>query len=211
MTVAAIRSCWRGVVPDLVEQLVGAALAGVQRRDQASLPVQPMRDVLVELGGGIVDRRPVPRADHRQLAPAQLRQAVEVGGQRPGVGRDEHASFAEHRVAGQSHVADDIREVVRRVAGGRDRFERPHPACVGKQYVDVSAGRRQRRPRKPRPHRQHRLGVVGVVVGQDDPAQTTAALDLLGQRGEVLVERRVRGRPARPDRGRRPTSWCPTA
>ena len=163
------------------------------------------------LAAGSSTGGPWPGPSAEQPAPAQLRQAVEVGGQRAGVGRDEHASLAEHGVAGQSHVADHEREVIRRVARGRDRVERADAAPVGQQHVDVAASRRQRRAREPLAHRRHRLGVVGVVVGQRDPAEPAAALDLLGQRAEVLRRAPARDRPATPDRGRRSTSSCPTA
>ena len=50
----------RRVVPDRVEQLVGAAQAALERRDQTALAIETMLDVLVELRGGSQTTGPCP-------------------------------------------------------------------------------------------------------------------------------------------------------
>ena len=49
----------RGVAPGVIEQLADGPLAGGERRDQAAFTLPPVLDVLVELGGGVLDDRAV--------------------------------------------------------------------------------------------------------------------------------------------------------
>ena len=77
----------RHVVPGGVEHLGHRARAGLQRREQPALAIQPVLDVLVELGRRIGHRRPVAGQEHRQVAPAQLAQRLQVPAARRGPAR----------------------------------------------------------------------------------------------------------------------------
>ena len=140
------------------------------------------------------DRRPAargPGTSTRQLAPRSRASAVEVAGERAGVGRDEHAPLAEHRVAGQRHVADDEREVVGRVARGRDRLERAERgrrrrAARRRRRAPPPAARPGTAPASPAPPRRDRRGRGSATI----PPRPPRRVDLCRQRREVLVERR---------------------
>ena len=75
-----------------------------------------------------------PWPGHRTASRRSLSrlEAVEVGDQRPRIGRDEHASLAEHRVAGERGRAGHEGQVVRRVAGRGHDLERPERVAVGR-------------------------------------------------------------------------------
>ena len=104
------------------------------------------------------------------------------------IGRDEHASLAEHRVAGQSGRAGDVGEVIGSVAGRR-RPPRAGRTCSRREpHVDGPARRGQRRVRVAGADRRHRLGVVAVVVRERDAAEAAPAVEFGDQRVYVLVE-----------------------
>ena len=65
------------VVPHLVEQLVDRPPAVVQRGDQPPLALEPVGDVLVELGRRVVDQRAVAGAEDSEPGAAQPREPVE--------------------------------------------------------------------------------------------------------------------------------------
>ena len=106
---------FRHAVPRRRQQLVLRARARLERRDDPALALQPVRDVLVELRGRIVDDRPVAGVEPLQPERAQPPQAVQVLAQRAAAGGDEHAPLAEHRVAGERGARR------RRTRGGRRR------------------------------------------------------------------------------------------
>jgi hypothetical protein len=162
--------------PDGVQQFVAAAKARVDCLEQASLTIEPVREVLVQLRLGIPYVGPVPRAEDLEVELLQAAQGVEVGGQRTLARGDEDAAGAEHRVAREQHASGEQAHAVRRVARRRERAERP----------DLLTARRQR-------HRGAELlgplGVVRVRVGEDD------ALDpFAGRLANCLQMRRI-GRP----------------
>ena len=151
-----------------------------------------MVDVLVELGGRVVDRRTVPRADQRQLALAQPAQRRQVGGQRARIRGDEHAPLPQHGVAGHRDVPGEVRKVVGRVPGRGHRLQRTERAALRQANVDVAACGAELGLGEPRADRGHRLGVVGVVVGKRDPTEPSTALDLSGHGFHMLGQPRPR-------------------
>ena len=178
MTVAAGRSS-SGTSSHAASSISSTLRAPASRpSQQAALALEPVGDVLVELGRRVVHRRPMAREQHRQVPAAQLAQRIEIPGQGPGIGRDEHAALSQHRVAGQARAAHDERHVVRGVARGAHHLQWPELAPVAQQAVDVAASRRQRRMGEPFSHRGHRAGMVAVIVGESDPAQPAPPLDL---------------------------------
>ena len=122
---AARRSAAGRVVPDVVEQLVLGTQSAGERVDEPALALEPVRDVLVELGGGIGHGRAVPRAQDIERERAQPAQRGQIAGQRARAGRHEDAAGPQHRIAGEAHRPRHEREVVGRVPGRRDRRERP--------------------------------------------------------------------------------------
>ena len=159
---------------------------------------------------GIPDRGAVARAQDVQVALAQPAQAVEIAGERAGVGGDEDAAFAEHRVAGEAHPAGDQREVIGGVAGRGEGHERPEASPLGELHVDLAPPRGQRRG-TPLAQSADPLGVVGVVVRERDAAEPAARVDGRHEALDVLLRARDRDRPRRRGRGRRSRCWCPTA
>ena len=68
----------RSIVPDLVEQLVDRAPAGVERGDHPSLAVTAVLEVLADLRARILDNGAVPWAQRRQIHPLQALQRREI-------------------------------------------------------------------------------------------------------------------------------------
>ena len=125
------RSQLRGsVVPHLVQQLGGGAQATVERVDQPPFALEPVLEVLAQLRLRIPHHRAVPGAEGIELQRLQATQRIEVGGQRAAARRDEHAAFAEHRVAAEHDPAGQQRDMVGGVARRLDHLERAEPVTV---------------------------------------------------------------------------------
>ena len=122
-----------------------------------------------------------PWPGHRtaEAALPQTGQAVEVGDQRSRIGRDEHASLAEHRVARERRRRrGHERQVIRRVTGRGHDLERPERIAFAEHDVHLAAGPRQLRAGVASAHGRDGLGVIGVVVGERDAAQAASPLEL---------------------------------
>ena len=186
---AGRRAKLRGdIAPGGVEHLRNRARPVIERDEEPALAVQTVGDVLMKLGVGIGHGWTVPRAQDGEIALSQPAQALQVAGQRAGIGRDEHAALAEHRISGEARPAGDEGEVIRRVARGGERLQRPELVAVGERHVNPAAGRRQGRIGKCGADRRHRLRVIMMVVGERDAAQTPAALELGDERLDVHVK-----------------------
>ena len=81
--------------------------------------------------------------------------------------------------------------MVGRVARSGDHDQRTNGVPVGDAAVHVAARGRHRGGPGPRAQRSHGLGVVGVVVGEQDPAQPAPPRHLGGHRRDVLRQRRA--------------------
>ena len=123
-----------------------------------------------------------------EIALAQPAQAVEIAGERPGVGGDEDAAFAEHRVAGEAHAAIDQREVIGGVTGRGERLQTARSEHRRRAHVDLAPPRRQRRG-TPLAQGLDPLGVVDVVVRERDPAEPATRVDGRNETRDVLLQR----------------------
>ena len=73
---------------------------------------------------------------------------------------------------------------------GRD--QRAECIALAELDVDITTSGCQRRRRKTFANRRHRLGVIGVVVGERDPTQPAAPLELGDEGPDVLGQGRSR-------------------
>ena len=174
----------RRVGPGGVEQLVLAAQALLERRQQAPFAVEPVVQVGVELVAHVPDRWAVTRAQHREVELAEAPQGFEVGGE---VGGDEDAALAQHRVSDEGDAAGDEREVVIGVAGQREHAQRPEDVAVRR----ATAPGHDRHVAESRAERVEPFDVVLVVVRHRDPLCPAARRHLGGHGVEVGVERRA--------------------
>src|ERR1039458_479543 len=97
-----------------------------------------MLDVLLQLGPRLPDRGTMTRTQNIQLTLAQTVKGAEIAGERPGIGSDENATFAEYRIAGEARPLEEQCEVIRGVSGCGESLERPKASPFGELYVDVS-------------------------------------------------------------------------
>ena len=128
------------------------------------------------------------RTQDVQVTLAQPLQAAEIAGERTGIGGDEHAAFAEHRVAGETRPAADQREVIGCVSGCGEGLERPEASPVEKLHIDLPPPGGQR-GRSPLTQCADPLGVIGVIVGERDAAETAASVDQRHKAIQVLLRR----------------------
>ena len=162
------------VGPRCIEHLVDRARAAVERREQPPLAVESVRDVLVELRGRIIDRWSVAGAQKPQRPPPQPCEPIQVASERARVRSDEHASLAEHRVAGERDVAADEREVVGRVTGREHGLQWTEPLSLAEHDVDGTAPGGDRDARQARPKARDARAVIGMIVRQRDAAEPSA-------------------------------------
>ena len=196
------------VRPDRVQQLLDRAAALAERRDQAALAIQAVRDVLVELAraashtGG-----PWPgQSTSKSSRSAQPLERQQVAGHRARIGADEDAALAQHGVAGEAGAgARSARSGRRRGRAWRPprraRSARRRSSCTSASPRAAASGAGQRSSSV-----LDGLAVVGVVVGQRHAAEPAARLDARpSRRSQVLLEQRARvddpGRVAPDDPG----------
>ena len=177
----------RHLAPRTFEHLLHGPRTTGDRVLQATLALQPMREVLIDLGGGIGDDRAVARAQRVEPLPAQPSQTLEVADQRARIGGDEDAALAEHGITAESDRAGDVGEVIGRVAGGRECAQRAEAIPVTQTDVNLATGARQRDTWVTRAHRPDRLAVIAVIVGERDPRRTAATSQLGDQRSDVVL------------------------
>jgi hypothetical protein len=161
----------RRVVPDLIEQLLHTAAPRLERGDQPALAVESVLDVLIDLGPRIGHDRAVAREDDLELAGAQPEEPVQIRRECAGIGRNEHASLAQDRIARKGGRPSDERKVVGRVTGDRDRLERSEARAVDERQVDASVPaaewamrRGNESVRVKLTHRGHGTNVIGMKV-----------------------------------------------
>ena len=94
----------------------------------------------------------------------------------PAVGSDEHAAFAEHRVAREARPVADQREVIGGMPGVETAIEGPEAGPFGELHVDLAPSARPAARGAARVSGES-LGVIGVVVGQRDAAEPAARVD----------------------------------
>ena len=170
-----------------VEQLVDPAAPASSACDEAALAVQPVVEVLVELGVRVEHERPVARADDREVHGGEALERAQVAAQRARVGRDEDAALAEDGVAGEAAPRPATKARwsgawpgVATTVSGPTVSPSPTRASAPAKRAAATVG--------TPPAAAQRLdaaGVVGVVVGQRDAADAAA------------VGRRRRGRASR--------------
>jgi hypothetical protein len=101
---------------------------------------------------------------------------AEIAGERPGIGSDENATFAEYRIAGEARPLEEQCEVIRGVSGCGESLERPKASPFGELYVDVSTTG-SKRGRITFAQGLDGFGVVGVVVGEHNAPETAPRID----------------------------------
>ena len=133
----------------------------------------------------------MPGTENVELALAQPSQGFEIPGEGPRVRSDENAALPEHGIARKADSVHDQGEVIGGMAGRLEYLERSDARTVAQQRVRSAASGSQRsREALAQPHRRFRM--IGVIVGEEDPAEPTALLDR--RRESLLMRDELRSR-----------------
>ena len=140
----------RDVTPGCVEHLGNRSSSRIEPATSRRSRSSRCATYSSSFAAGSSDQRSVARADQPQRSTAESCEAREVTGQRAGVWRDEHASLAEHGVAGERDVGGHEREVVGRVARRDHRLAAVRTARPSRERHRPRREPRQRRQRGKR-------------------------------------------------------------
>ncbi len=132
------------------------------------------------------------RSERQRPALPQPLERGEIRRERSRIGRDEDAPLAEHGITGERDRAEQVGEVIGRVARRREHLQGPDAVAIADRPPTLAACGDDEGAREALQHRGDSLIVVRMIVRQGDPTQSAAARDLSGEALGVGGEQRTR-------------------